>query len=418
MLLEAQKYACVRPVALIAALTQGRDLLLRPKSVPIEEARDDLFGADTESDFFALMRAWRYAERNGYDIERCRRIGVHAQAARQVGPLFDQFLRIAAAEGLDTSDKPVADDAIQRCMLVGFSDHLAKRLDGSQRCELVHGRRGTLARESIVKTPLFVVSEVREVESGGGKDRNLNVVLNLATAIKEEWLRELFPDDLKEVRAVAYDPALKRVVATIERRFRDLVLAEKLSDNPPTEEAAKIMGREVTAGRCVLDNWNEAVEQWIMRVNRLCEWMPELGLPAIGQADRHAMIEHICHGAFSCSEIKNRPVLPIVNSWLSRQQQAWIDEYAPERIELPRGRKAKVLYSADGAPTIAARIQDLYGIKEGLWIAAGRVPVRIQVLAPSNRPVQVTENLSLFWRETYPKLKQQLQRKYPKHDWR
>jgi ATP-dependent helicase HrpB len=41
---------------------------------------------------------------------------------------------------------------------------------------------------------------------------------------------------------------------------------------------------------------------------------------------------------------------------------------------------------------------------------------RIHALAPSNRPVQVTENLALFRRESYPKIKQQLQRKYPKHD--
>ena len=78
----------------------------------------------------------------------------------------------------------------------------------------------------------------------------------------------------------------------------------------------------------------------------------------------------------------------------------------------------KVVYSADAAPTIAARIQDLYGIKDALWIANRGVRVRIQVLAPSNRPVQITENLGDFWRDTYPKLKQQLQRRYPKHEWR
>ncbi|MGE5303568.1 MAG: ATP-dependent helicase HrpB [Alphaproteobacteria bacterium] len=418
MLLEAQKHACVRPVALIAALTQGRDLLARRQAKTTDDARDEFFAQETESDFFVLMRAWRYAERNHYDAERCRRMGIHAQAARQIAPLFEQFLRIAAAEGLDISDRPVADEAIQRCVLAGFSDHLAKRLDDSPRCELVHGRRGTLAGESVVKAPLFVVSEAREVESGGGRNRNLNVVLNLATAVKEEWLRELFPGDFKEIRTVAFDPALKRVVATVETRFRDLVLAEKLSDNPPVEDAAKILAREVAAGRWFLEDWDEAVEQWILRVNRLREWMPELSLPAIGEADRRAMLEHICHGAFSCSEIKNRQVLPVVKSWLSRQQQAWLDEYAPEHIELRHRRRTKVLYSADGAPTIAARIQDLYGIKEAIRIAGGRTAVRIQVLAPSNRPVQVTENLSLFWRETYPKLKQQLRRRYPKHEWR
>jgi ATP-dependent helicase HrpB len=79
---------------------------------------------------------------------------------------------------------------------------------------------------------------------------------------------------------------------------------------------------------------------------------------------------------------------------------------------------AKVTYSADGPPTISARIQDLYGIKDTLRIANRRVALRIQVLAPSNRPVQITENLADFWRNTYPKLKQQLQRKYPKHEWR
>jgi len=418
MLLAAQHYGCVRPVALIAALTQGRDLLVRRQ---VGAARDELINAETESDFFVLMRAWRYAERNGYDVARCRRQGIHAQAARQVGPLFEQFLRIAADEGLDVGEKPVTEDvkaAVQRCVLVGFSDHVARRLDGSQRCELVHGRRGLLERESVVKAPLFVVSEVREVESGGGRERSLNVVLNLATAVKEEWLRELFPADFKEVRAVLYDPALKRVVARDETRFRDLVLEGKVSDNPPAKEAAKILAREIAAGRCALEDWNEFVEQWILRVNKLREWMPELGLPAIGTEDRDAMLEHLCHGATSYGQIKDRPVLPVVKSWLSRQQQAWIEEYAPERIQLPGGRGVKVAYSADAPPTIAARIQDLYGVKEGLWIAKRRVPVRIQILAPSNRPVQVTENLAVFWRETYPKLKQQLQRRYPKHDWR
>jgi ATP-dependent RNA helicase HrpB len=420
MLLAAHEYGCVRPVALIAALTQGRDLLMRRQGKQFEDASDDLFGAETESDFFVLMRAWHYAERSGYDVERCRRLGIHAQAARQVGLLFEQILRIAAAEGLDVSEKPFPRAAVQRCVLVGFSDHLAKRLDvGTLRCELVHGRRGVLARESVVgNASLFVVCEVREVQSARGRERALSVVLNLATAIKEEWLRELFPDDFKDTRAVVYDPVSRRVMAREEKRFRDLVLEEKPSDPPPAEEAARILAREVAAGRCVLDNWNEAVEQWILRVNRLREWMPELALPAIAAEDRDAMLEHICHGAFSYNQIKDRPVLPIVKSWLSRQQQAWVEDYAPERIKLPSGRTVKVAYSADAAPTIAARIQDLYGVKEALRIAGRRVAARIQVLAPNNRPVQVTDNLSVFWRETYPKVKQELQRKYPKHDWR
>jgi ATP-dependent helicase HrpB len=420
MLLAAQGYGCVRTVAAIAALTQGRDLLLRQPGKLADDGRGELLDGDSESDFFILMQAWRAAAHVGFDPERCRRMGIHAQSARQVGPLFEQFLRIASEEGLDISEKPVNKAAVQRCILLGFSDQLARRLDDkSQRCDLVHGRRGLLARDSVVRdAPLLVVSEVREVESSGGRDRNLNVMLNLATAVKEEWLREFFPRDFQEARTVTYDPVLRRVVARVERRFRDLLIGESLADNPPLDEAATLLAREVAAGRCVLENWNEAVEQWILRVNRLREWMAELALPAIAVEDRGAIVEHLCHGAFSYGQIKDRAVLPVVKSWLSQQQQRWIDEYAPERIPLARGRHAKVVYSADGPPTISARIQDLYDIKDGIWIANRRVPVRIQVLAPSNRPVQVTENLSVFWRETYPQLKQQLQRRYPKHEWR
>jgi ATP-dependent helicase HrpB len=419
MLLGAQEYACVRPIALIAALTQGRDLLARRQGTHAADGRDALFDGERESDLFVLMRAWRYAEQSGYQMDHCRRLGIHAQAARQVGPLFEQFLRIAAEEGLDISEKPMDRAAVRRCLLLAFPDHLAKRLDaGSRRCELAHGRRGTLARESVVNAPLFVAAEVREVESVGGRERNLNVVLNLATAVKEEWLREIFPQGFKETRAVVYDPALRRVVAREERRFRDLLLEERISDKPAVDEAAAILAREVATGRLVLDRWDESVEQWMLRVNRLRQWMPELELPAIAEADRGVMIEHLCHGAFSYNEIKDRPVLPVVKSWLSRQQQAWVEEYTPDRIQLPKGRMVKVVYSSDHAPTIAARIQDLYGIKDALWIANRRVRMRIQVLAPSNRPVQITENLGDFWRDTYPKLKQQLQRRYPKHEWR
>jgi ATP-dependent helicase HrpB len=167
----------------------------------------------------------------------------------------------------------------------------------------------------------------------------------------------------------------------------------------------------------VLKNWDDAVEQWIVRVNRLREWMPELELPVISEDDRRALVEQVCHGAVSYKEIKDKPVGPVVKAWLSAQQQAQVGEYTPERIELKSGRRAKVMYSADKPPTISAKIQDLYGTKT-LAVAGGRVPVRIEVLAPNQRPVQMTDNLATFWRETYPKLKQELQRKYPKHEWK
>ena len=95
-----------------------------------------------------------------------------------------------------------------------------------------------------------------------------------------------------------------------------------------------------------------------------------------------------------------------------------VEQLAPERIEMPNGRKAKVTYSPSGPPTVAARIQDLYGVTRNLMIGRGRITLVIQVLAPNNRPIQITSDLEGFWRDAYPKIKKELQRKYPKHEWR
>jgi len=413
MLLAAADRGCVRQAALIAALMQGRDLLVRGAGRETTEAREELLGGETESDLFVLIRAYRYAERHGFSVERCRRLGIHAQSARQVGPLWEQFLRIAEQVGLPVEERPASREAVLKCVLSGFADHLARRLDaGTLRCALVHGRKGVLARDSVVRAPLLVATEIAEVQG-----RELTVLLSGATAVQEEWLRELFPQDFSETKRVVYDATMRRVFVERQKRFRDLVLESEHSDKPPLEEAARILAAEVLAGGLVLHGWTDAIEQWIVRVNCLRQWMPELGLPAIGVEDRAAMLERICHGAVSYKEIKDRPVGPVVKSWLSAQQQAWVEKYAPERLELPGGRRAKVTYAADGPPRLAARIQDLYGVN-ALWVAERRVPVLIEVLAPNQRPVQVTQNLANFWKETYPKLKQELRRKYPKHEWR
>ncbi|HTL66335.1 MAG TPA: ATP-dependent helicase HrpB [Lacunisphaera sp.] len=417
MFLAAQDYGCVRSVALMSALTQGRNFLLRNVDKRTAEAREELFGEEHESDFFLLMRAWRYADKAAYNQEACRRLGIHVQAVRQVGPLFEQFLEIAAGEGLDVAEKRIDGVAVRKCVLLGFSDHVAKRLDkGTLRCEMVHHRKGLLARESCIDAaPLFVAADITEIESRG----EVNTLLNLCTAIDEAWLKELFPEDFADAGGVAYDPALRRVLARKERRFRDLVLESKqTAEEPPDGEAAALLAREVMAGNIVLTEWNEAVEQWIVRVNCLAKWWPDLEVNPITDVDRATLIEQICYGSHGARELKDKPVMPVLRDWLLPEQLAVLDEYLPERVVMANGRKARLTYANDGPPVLSARIQELYGVASKFTLGHGRVPVKIEVLAPNQRPIQVTDDLSNFWREQYPKIKTELSRRYPRHEWR
>jgi ATP-dependent helicase HrpB len=418
MFLAAQERGCVRPVALMAALTQGRNFMLRGVDKRTDEAREETLGEEHESDFFLLMRAWRFAHQANYSLDACRRLGVHAQGARQVGPLFQQFLEVAESEGLDVSEKRTEGAEVRKCVLAGFSDQLAKRLDvGTLRCELVHARRGLLARESAIqKSPLFVAAEISEIEGRGGE---VNVLLSLATAIEEAWLKEIFPDDYRETRGVVYDEQQKRVITRRERRFRDLVLeAKSSSDEAPLDAAASLLTKEVVAGRLKLEAWDESVEQWITRVNRMAEWFPELEVNPITDADRATLIEQVCYGELGYRAIKDKPVMPVLRDWLTAEQLAVLDDYLPERLTMGNGRRSRLTYSKEGPPVLSARIQELYGIDGKFTVGHGRVAVKIEVLAPNQRPLQVTDDLSNFWREVYPKIKPELSRKYPRHEWR
>jgi len=201
-------------------------------------------------------------------------------------------------------------------------------------------------------------------------------------------------------------------------RFRGLALSAKRVDPPPAEAAARLLAGEILAGRLPLPNWDHGVEQWLARLHLLCLHCPELQLPDLTGDDRKDIIEQLCHGAVSYKDIKEREVKPLVMSWLSGTQRELLDKHAPERLTLPNGRTPKVVYENGKSPHIALRIQELYDVNQTPKIALGRVPLLVHILTPGMKPVQITQDLAGFWREHYPRIKSELQRKYPKHLWR
>ncbi len=415
MFLAAGDLDCVREAVLIAALTQSRNLLLRADKRTVE-AREKAWGG-AGSDFVILIRAFEWARARRFRLDECRSLGVHAETARQVGKLADQFGRIARAEGLRSGDGEASEEAVGRCVLAGFADHVAcRRGAGTHVCDLAHGRRGTLARDSVATGGrLLVVGSIDEIE---GRKGEADVMLNLVTEIEEDWLREMFPGDFSERSELVFDATQKRVVERFAKVFRDLVLENRDRDAGPSAAASACLAGEVFRGNLVLKQWDDEMEQLIVRINCLADWRGDFGIAPITEADREILLADICTGATSYREIKDRPVKPAARGWLTPAQGGLLDKFVPERIELPGGRRAKVTYAVGAAPVLAARIQDLYGVTKPITVAGGQVACTIQVLAPNFRPVQVTTDLANFWVESYPKLKLELKRRYPKHEWR
>jgi ATP-dependent helicase HrpB len=358
MLLAAGDFDCVFEVCRIAGLAQGRDILFRKVDDRTENARDSVEQEDG-SDFFPRLALLERAIDMKFDADACDRFGVHGQAARQADQAARQFLRLAEGQGLPVSDRVADPASVRRCILLGFSDRLAVRLDaGTLRCALVHGRSGELRRESAIRNAkLLVAAEVDEIQARGG----VTTYLSLATAVEESWLQELFPDDFTSVNQVRYDATQRRVVTRTERRFRDLVLEAKERDDAPSDAASRILAAEVAAGRLELEKWDPSVDAWIRRVNFLSKHCPELGIPAFDEDARRMVIEEVCAGAVAYRDIRDRPVFGVVRGWLTHEQAMALDSYCPERIILPRKKHpAKIEYTEDATAEIEATVQELY----------------------------------------------------------
>jgi ATP-dependent helicase HrpB len=111
--------------------------------------------------------------------------------------------------------------------------------------------------------------------------------------------------------------------------------------------------------------------------------------------------------------------MPVVEEWLNPAERPLVNQYAPERFTLPSGSSAKLRYEEDGSVVLPAVLQQLYDVSgKQLRIGDGRIPLKIEILAPSRRPVQITSDLDAFWQTSYPAVKKDLKGRYPKHEWR
>ncbi len=420
MFLAAREYDCLPVMALIAAFAQGRSLLMPLKDQRAENRRDGMLGikGKVESDFYAVLLAWMAARERNYDRSFCTQWGINANSARQAERLAAQFLTIAGRQESGKTENAVKwkEGSVGRCLLAGFSDHLALRRDrGTLRCALIHGRRGELRRQSVIRDfPLFVSSEIVERDVRG----DIGVLLGMNTAVREEWLEELYPGEFVVEARITYDSRQRKVLQTRERRFRDLILESKEEGVPDLDEAARILAKEVAEGRLKLKRWDSSVETWINRVNLIAANFPEYEIPPIGESNRLLLVEQICHGAVSYKEIKDRQPLPFLQEWLREDQHRLLDYLAPLRYELSKGKSPKIRYEPGGKAVLSAFIQQFFDAPDNPAIAEGRIPLTIELLAPNGRPVQTTDNLGAFWTGAYPEIKKQLKGRYPKHEWR
>ncbi len=237
----------------------------------------------------------------------------------------------------------------------------------------------------------------------------------------------LNPKDLmplvKERDIITWDGRKGGVVANRELRIGSIVLQSKPLQAPdPTLISEAICDVVRRDGAHLLD-FNESVVQWQNRVLCLRMWRsddelwPDVSTPNLLASCSDWLTPYL--GKVSKSDdLKKINLAEVLRFHLSYDLQQKLDQFAPERIEVPSGSKIKLQYQANGTqPILAVRLQEVFGLAETPCVNEGRNPVLMHLLSPGYKPVQVTSDLKSFWNNAYFDVRKELRSRYPKHVW-
>jgi ATP-dependent helicase HrpB len=334
----------------------------------------------------------------------------HEAAARGVVRVADQLYRLVEAPQAARAADPAA--GLMRALLEAFPDRLARLRAGTQdRGALVGGRGVRLTTSRVRGESLFLAIDV---DDAGGE-----AAVRLASAVNRSWLDEPpLATHLHVAEELVFHPSRRQVEARAATRWMDLVLDETPAAIADLDAAAALLARESTRqlDRVVPDA-DTAAGAFLARARWLAREVPDLGLPALDDAAIAALLPAVCHGLRSLDDVKSAGWLGHLHGLVGHERVADVERLTPTQIELPNGRRVKLAYQVGGPPVLAARIQDLFGVAETPRVAGGRVAVVVHLLGPNHRPQQVTSDLAGFWRTTYPQVRRELQRRYPKHAW-
>ena len=431
LLVEASRRGCVPAACLCAALVSGRDLLMRVnREDPSSADARELFEGSTQSDFHTLLRAHQYARNAHFSLEACRRHGIHAQTARQVEDTFQQLVRIAEREKMMTRDSGAAsaeagDEGLLKSLCAGFVDQVCVRKDsGSLDCLLTEGRTGSLMRESVVQqAELMVVGSIREVS---GRSGGVLTLLGLATAVKSEWLRELFPQHFHTSVDHVFDRLHKRVSPVRRICFLDLVVATEHQRESDPEQSGRCLAEAFARGGFDLPQLDHELKQFIARVNLIARALPHLEFPAFDGAALVAALDRAFRGLTLVKQAQSAPLKEAFRAHLAPEQIAWLDELLPVYLPWIEGRRLKLTYvepdpeaEADeiSGPEAQVKLTECFQLKTHPTVGEDAIPIRLALQAPDGKRLEVVSNFPR-WREiSYPKLRAQIRTKYPGFVW-
>ena len=391
LLIRGQDLGLAEMACDVAALLGERDILRGA-------------GADVHSRLALLSGESRVARGGQGGVQRAR------QLARQ----YRGYLRGKATQPVADPDHPRWLGAL---LALAYPDRVAQqRKPGGAEYRLANGRAALFSEvDGLMKQPWLVIADL------GSRQGQREERIYLAAEFDPGLLDNVLSEQVSVVDQLDWDEREGVLRAERQRKVGELVLSRERLNG--LDEAARTQALVNLVRRKGLEllPWTPELRQWQARVALL----RQLDLLAQGQSEWPDVSDGALLAGLEdwlgpylgrvsrLSHFANLDLSSIVHNLLKWPLPQRLDELAPHHIKVPSGSSVRLDYS-EQPPILAVRLQELFGLADTPRIAGGRQVVKLHLLSPARRPVQVTQDLANFWRSTYAEVKKDLKGRYPK----
>jgi ATP-dependent helicase HrpB len=364
-------------------------------------------GADLHSRLTLLAGSERAAKGSQGGVQR----------ARQLSRQYRGYLRGAARKPVVDPDHPRWLGAL---LALAYPDRVAQqRRAGGAEYRLANGRAALFAEpDALMKQPWLVVADL------GSRQGQREERIYLAAEFDPELFDSVLAEQVTAFDQLDWDEREGVFRAERQRKAGELIISrEPLTGLDDSARGQALLALVRRKGLELLP-WTPELRQWQARVGLLrqmdlqtqseSEW-PDVSNDALLETLDHWLLPYLGK-VTRLSHFGNLDLSSILHNLLPWPLPQRLDELAPHHLTVPSGSSVRLDYS-ESPPILAVRLQELFGLADTPRIANGRQIVKLHLLSPARRPVQVTQDLANFWRSTYAEVKKDLKGRYPKHYW-
>ena len=324
--------------------------------------------------------------------------------------------QLARTTTVEQSDAKKQLDQAGFLLALAYPDRIAQRQNGSEaRYLMANGRGASFAGPD----PLGVENYLVIAELDGGQQW---ARIDLAAPVSETALADLYEKDIIETEAVGWDDTTHAVSASRRRMLGALVISEQVLSKPDPSVITSVLLEGVRRAGLEALGWTPELRQWRARVQLLrradgseSRW-PDLSDETLLHTLDQWLGPYLT-GITTLDRVKRMDLATPLHALLTWDQQQQLDRLAPTHLTVPSGSHIRLDYEGSEMPVLAVRLQELFGCQDTPRVAGGKIPVMLHLLSPAKRPVQVTQDLAGFWRNTYHDVRKELRGRYPKHHW-